>query len=499
MEWGISLKCKKRLKNSLWFNIFLRVAAIFLFFVIVITVSNSAFLERFFISRQKKMLKTQMSAVEKLDISDSDAVSRTLSDISDSYFIDAEIYDSSGKILYTTHGSQMMDFIIDGHGKFEMQHEELSPKKKPESKADGSVFEADRPFGSQEYLVCVKELKDGNYAELRLQKSLVTDSAKTAGEFISLIAGICFLVSLIWIVLFARKFSKPLSVMNDITSDMAQLKFDRKIETARKDEIGQLALSINKMSDSLSATLGDLKRSNSKLKDEIELERSLDVMRRAFVANVSHELKTPISIISGYAEGLKLNINSQSREAYCDTIIDESKRMNKLVLSILELSRYESGQVPLNNENFRILPLAEKTAERIFKGKNINVSVEIGSDTVINADPLQTEQILKAYLENAASHTNDGGSVTVTASNRDEKTVRISVFNTGSHINEEDMPQIWQSFYRGDTSHKRDESRFGLGLSIVNAICRRQGCDCGVFNTDDGVCFWFDAKREIRE
>ena len=139
MEWGISLKCKKRLKNSLWFNIFLRVAAIFLFFVIVITVSNSAFLERFFISRQKKVLKTQMSAVEKLDISDSDAVSRTLSDISDSYFIDAEIYDSSGKILYTTHGSQMMDFIIDGHGKFEMQHEELSPKKKPENKAMAEV------------------------------------------------------------------------------------------------------------------------------------------------------------------------------------------------------------------------------------------------------------------------------------------------------------------------------------------------------------------------
>lgn len=491
------MKFKGRpLSKSLWFNIFIRVAAIFLFFVVVITVANSAFLEKFFISRQKNVLRAQMSIVEKLDISDSDAVSRTLSDISDSYFIDAEIYDSSGKILYTTHGSQMMDFIIDGYGKFEMQHEELSPKKKPESNADGSVFEANRRFGSQEYLVCVKKLESGDYAELRLQKSLVTDSAKTAGEFISIIAVICFFASLVWTILFARKFSKPLSVMNDITSDMAQLKFDRRLEITGKDEIAQLAISINKMSDSLSLTLEDLKRSNLKLKDEIELERSLDVMRRAFVANVSHELKTPISIISGYAEGLKLNINSESRDAYCDTIIDESKRMNKLVLSILELSRYESGQIPLNNENFSVFPLVKQAVERIFKDKNISVSIKIAEDTVINADPVQTEQILKAYLENAASHTDNGGSVTVTAQDRDEKTVRISVFNTGSHISEEDMPQIWQSFYRGDTSHKRDESRFGLGLSIVNAICRRQGCDCGVYNTADGVCFWFDAKRQ---
>ena len=128
--------------------------------------------------------------------------------------------------------------------------------------------------------------------------------------------------------------------MNTITRDMANLKFDRTITVNRNDEIGQLASSVNEMSASLSNTLDDLKRTNLKLRDEIELERQLDVMRKTFVANVSHELKTPISIISGYAEGLKLNVNGDNREAYCDTIIDESRRMNNLVLSILELSKY---------------------------------------------------------------------------------------------------------------------------------------------------------------
>ena len=221
-------------------------------------------------------------------------------------------------------------------------------------------------------------------------------------------------------------------------------------------------------------------------------------MRRGFVANVSHELKTPIAIISGYAEGLKLNINEESKEEYCNTIIDESRRMNRLVLSILELSRYESGQMPLNRSDFDVSQMTDDMLRRIFANKNINAENRLTKGLLINADPMQTEQVLKSYLENAASHTPDGGSVTVSASESDGN-VRISVTNTGSHIPEELMPQIWQSFFRGDTSHKRESSRFGLGLSIVSAIMKMHNSSCGVYNTENGVCFWFEAKAAGRE
>lgn len=248
------------------------------------------------------------------------------------------------------------------------------------------------------------------------------------------------------------------------------------------------------MSASLSSTLDDLKRTNLKLRDEIELERQLDVMRKTFVANVSHELKTPISIISGYAEGLKLNVNGDKREAYCDTIIDESRRMNNLVLSILELSKYESGQINAQFKAFDINGMTDMLLNRIFGNSDIKVQNKIPAQTVVFADEMQIEQALKSYLENAKSHTPGGGKVYVYSDEIDGK-IRISVHNTGSHISEEEMPFIWQSFYRGDASHKRDKGRFGLGLSIVSAVMKIHNCHCGVYNTEDGVTFWLELDK----
>ena len=303
---------------------------------------------------------------------------------------------------------------------------------------------------------------------------------------------ICFLLSIIWVLIFARQFSRPIAEMNEITEDMAKLNFNRKLKIDRQDEIGQLASSVNALSESLNTALTELTETNAKLRDDIEEERRLDAMRRGFVANVSHELKTPIAIISGYAEGLKLNINEESKEEYCNTIIDESRRMNRLVLSILELSRYESGQIPINRSDFDISQMTDDMLRRIFANKKITAENLLPQGFSVNADPLQTEQVLKAYLENAAAHTPEGGSVTVSAT-QSGGVARISVANTGSHISEELMPQIWQSFFRGDTSHKRESSRFGLGLSIVSAIMKLHSHSCGVYNTENGVCFWFEA------
>lgn len=482
----------KSLKNRLWFNIFVRVAVIFAVFVLVISLANVTFLVRFFSSKEKTALKEQLLEVSRLDFSDTDSVIRTLSEINEEYNFDIEIYNSSGVIMYTTHGGQMMDYFTLKSDKFIMTHEDMQATE-TEHMSDGIVFQtAVRRFDKSEYLLCSKEVSDGLFAEVRVQKQLISNSADIANEFIIIISVVCFLASIIWVLIFARQFSKPISEMNDITRDMAKLNFGRKVKINRQDEIGQLADSVNGLSTSLSTALSDLKESNARLRNEIELERQLDVMRRGFVANVSHELKTPIAIISGYAEGLKLNVNSQSKEEYCNTIIDESRRMNRLVLSILELSRYESGQIPINKQNFRLAELCREMSERIFSGKKISVLCEVPEETEVFADPLLIEQVLKSYLENAASHTPENGEVRITAEENGD-TVKVSVFNTGSHVDDELMPQIWQSFFRGDKSHKRESSRFGLGLSIVTAIMKLHGRQCGVYNTEDGVCFWFEA------
>ena len=346
-------------------------AAVFAAFVLVLCLSDVALLIRFFSLKEKKELKEQIYAVSRLDLDDANTVIKALSDINEKYNFDVEIYNTSGRILYTTHGSQMMDYFSLKNDKFVMAHEEMTAVKS-EQLSDGIVFEtAVRRFDKQEFLLCTKQLDNGLTAEVRVQKQLISNSAAVANEFIAIVSVICFLVSVIWVLLLSRQISKPISEMNETTRDMARLNFKRKLKINRSDEIGQLAASVNELSASLDTALTDLKATNEKLKSDIELERQLDVMRRGFVANVSHELKTPIAIISGYAEGLKLNINAESREEYCNTIIDESRRMNKLVLSILELSRYESGQIPLNIESFDVSQLCDDMISRIFKAKKI--------------------------------------------------------------------------------------------------------------------------------
>lgn len=483
------------LKNKLWFNVFLQVAAIFVLFVFVLTLCNTTLLSKFFIIRQKNALVSQINRISAIDIYDTAEVSDTLTDISENYNFDVEIYDSHGNIKYTTQGAKMMDFFMDGRDDFRMSRETLTTIKQ-QKLSDGIVYEeAIRRIDRNEFLLCRKQIDTNYFAEVRVQKQLIMSSAQTANEFISVIAIVCLALSLVWVVFFARRFSRPLIQMNEITRDMANLKFDRQLKTDRTDEIGQLATSVNEMSASLSTTLDDLNRTNAKLRDEIELERELDKMRKTFVANVSHELKTPIAIISGYAEGLKLNVNAKHRDEYCDTIIDESNRMNSLVLSILELSKYESGQVPANKTAFDICSMADMLLGRIFEGTDIDAQNKIPTKTVVFGDRMQIEQVIKAYLENAKSHVNTRGSVTVYSEELDGK-IRVCVHNTGSHIEKEKMPYIWQSFYRGDDSHKRDNSRFGLGLSIVNAVMNIHNNRCGVYNTDDGVTFWFEIDKQ---
>lgn len=481
------------LRKKLWFNIFIRIAVIFAAFVLVISLSNVTFLVGFFSAKEKKALKEQLEITSALNFNDSSAVIKAVSEINEKYNFDVEIYNSSGQILYTTHGSQMMDYFSLKNDRFVMTHEEMTPTK-TEILDGGIVFQtAVRKFDKSEYLLCRKQLANGLIAEVRVQKQLISNSAAIANEFIIIVSVICFLLSIIWVLIFARQFSQPISEMNEITNDMARLNFERKLTVSRRDEIGQLAASVNELSSSLNTALTDLKETNARLQSDIELEHQLDIMRRGFVANVSHELKTPISIISGYAEGLKLNVNAESKEEYCNIIIDESRRMNRLVLGILELSRYESGQAPLKLADFNVSSLCDDMLKRIFSGKEIEYSNEIPADTEIHADPFQIEQVLKAYLENAAAHTPVGGLVCVQSESRNG-VVRISVFNTGEQIGEKIMPQIWQSFFRGDRSHKRESSRFGLGLSIVSAIMKLHSRPCGVYNTDTGVCFWFEAE-----
>ena len=244
--------------------------------------------------------------------------------------------------------------------------------------------------------------------------------------------------------------------------------------------------------------LVDLREKNKQLQLDIYNEQQLDKAKNEFISNASHELKTPISIIQGYAEGLKLGItDGDDVGEYCDIIMEESQKMNALVLKLLEICQYESGAHKLRKENFNILYTAEsllKPRIKLLKEDGITLCININSAYNGYADVSSIDTIINNYVSNAVSHSDGKKLILVCCKDMGEK-YRFSVYNSGKNIADEDIGRIWDSFYRADKSHSRAQGRFGLGLSFVKSIQELHKNDYGVINRPDGVEFWIDINK----
>ncbi len=478
----------RALIHRLWFRTFLKLSILFLSLMLVIMICNTLFLDDYYINNQEKQLIENRTAIERLDLSDKEETVDFLTELYERRGIETEIFSKNGTTAYTTYGGQIVGFMYGpGPNMLNMKHEPLTVIKQKEL-PDGSVLERSIEEHSKIEYIVYRVQKSNYFIETRTRIQLLENSAAVANNFILLIIITVLSVGIISVIIISYRSAKPIAEMNTITKNMAALDFSQKISEESKDEIGELAVSINNLSDTLDATLKTLKEKNLRLENEIERERELTEMRKGFVANVSHELKTPISIIGGYAEALKENIDTSKKEMYCDTIIDESRRMNKLVLTLLNLSRVENGSHEINIKEFDIADLTQMLALRIVKKEDL--ILDLNNITVL-ADPDLLEQAIKSYLENAVRH--NEGKITVKTYIKDGKAY-LEVNNDGEKIEEKQMAHIWQSFYRGDTSHKRDSTRFGLGLSIVSAIMKLHKESCGVNNTETGVSFWLTLK-----
>ncbi len=292
--------------------------------------------------------------------------------------------------------------------------------------------------------------------------------------------------------------TKPLLELNDSASKMADLDFSKKCNINREDEIGNLADTLNFLSENLNKSLTSLKDANYKLEEDIEKERRLEKMRKEFVAAVSHELKTPISLIGGYAEGLKDDIfEGEEKDYYIDVIIDESKKMANLVADMLDLSQLESGNFKLVKEEFYIDELLKTTIKKfaaVFNDKNIKFDINFIENTKVHADWSRMEQVITNFITNAIRHTNEDGSIMVNIEQQEDR-VLISIENTGENISEDEIDKIWDNFYKIDKARTRKLGGTGIGLAIVKNILMLHGSEYGVKNTDKGVKFYFTLKK----
>ena len=364
---------------------------------------------------------------------------------------------------------------------------------------DGSYFNVVCAEGSTtQYILYGKSLENGYHIEISTEVNPIQENASLATTVTTAITVFALVLALVFIYDYSRRFTKPLIQMNDVMKRIASLDFSVKTNIDRKDEIGTLANNINTVSESLDTALSELREKNAQLQADIEKERQLERMRQDFVSSASHELKTPIAIIRGYAEGLKMNIedeNNSSKE-YCDIIMKEADKMNDLVINMLEQSLYSTGTKLPEKCEFDVKEYVEdflKSASPIFKEKEITVNYNAQSGLVFG-DKKQMTTVLSNIVLNACSHTSGEKRIDISTID-DGDYIKINVFNTGSRIDDKDKDNIFTSFYRADKAHSRKEGRFGLGLSIVKSIVTNHGCDCGFKNEDNGVTFWFTMEK----
>jgi signal transduction histidine kinase len=295
------------------------------------------------------------------------------------------------------------------------------------------------------------------------------------------------------------KFTNPILEINRVADAISKLDFSQKVPVSSDDEIGDLGYSINKMSLQLEKSIKELQLSNDKLVKEILYKNKIDQMRKEFVANASHELKTPLSLIMGYGEALKLSdLDEKTKSEYVDIILDETNKMNNLVKELLNISQIESGTKDFKFSQFTIRSLIEDTTKLfslVFKEKNISVNLEI-VDEIVNSDYEQMQSVLSNYISNAINHIDGERAITISAVKTQYGGVRINVKNTGEAIPKTEINNIWDSFYKIDKARTRAYGGQGLGLSIVKTILETLGYDYGVHNVDDGVEFYFTIDNK---
>lgn len=454
---------------------------------------NNIFLEKFYLSNKQKVLLGAYNKINMSDIS-SDSFDIEIQKICWKYNIGIIIMDADSKILKASGndvdilGRQLLDNLF---GRVE-KNEILEEK-------NGSIMQIAFDQRTQtEYIEMWGILKNGNIYLMRSALEGIKDSVAIANRFLTYVGFSAVFLSAIIIFYVSQKITEPILELASISGKMTHLDFEAKYTGKSKTEIAILGQNINELSATLEETISELKTANNELKKDIEKKNEIDEMRKEFLSNVSHELKTPIALIQGYAEGLKEGINddAESREFYCDVIMDEASKMNIMVKKLLTLNQLEFGNDVVAMERFDIVALITnyvQSAEILTKQNEISVRMEEYPPVYVWADEFKTEEVFTNYFSNAMNHCANEKIIDVKLV-KEERKVRISVFNTGEPIPEDSIEHIWEKFYKVDKARTREYGGSGVGLSIVKVIMESMNQAYGVKNYDNGVEFWFELE-----
>lgn len=355
-------------------------------------------------------------------------------------------------------------------------------------------------YVNDNFLILTGTLSDGNLVMIRYAMENMKVALGVVDRTLIIIGLLALVLAFLLTEIIARRLTQPIVELTNISKKMSELDFDVKYRTRdSRTEIDILGEHMNTMSTSLENALDELQEANKELKQDIEIKEKNEEMRKEFLSNVSHELKTPIALIQGYAEGLSEGMadDPESRAYYCEVIVDESQKMNKMVQQLLSLNELEYGVNSAEVTEFNISELIRSlvnASKILIENAGIKLSFEMGEDVIVNSDEYLVEVVFSNFLSNAIHYCKNENVIKVSQVEKDD-TVLISVYNSGDTILEEDIERLWDKFYKIDKARTREYGGSGVGLSIVKAALETLNGKYGVYNLDNGVTFWFEIYK----
>ncbi|SEF41664.1 sensor histidine kinase [Lachnospira multipara] len=550
--------------HSIRFKITLLLVAIVASLIVLLLVINVAFAEKFYISGKQETMSETYDKINEimLQYDDGDISKSTMMAELDGYVsgnaMTALVVDSSWSTVYVSNSSgddrllqRLMLSILTGglenatdsssenateaesqsedntENKSGSSNKNEPPAKDVQSSGEGGYklnydkFDSETSEVLQEnsnytiqkiydsvmadyYLELWGTLDNGDSIIVRLPIQSIKDNIEISNTLIRYVGLTVLVIGVIAVFIFSAYISKPIKQLAHISERMAELDFDVRYTGKDKGEVGLLGHSMNNMSAKLEDNISRLKSANLELKRDIDKKEQIEKMRTDFLSNVSHELKTPIALIQGYAEGLKDGIadDKESRDFYLDVITDEANKMSVMVKRLLTLNQLEFGDDELVMERFNINDLLQSVVNaNSLRAKQNDIKIIYESSDInidVWGDEYKIEEVVTNYITNAINHCANEKEIRVKLERPDDKNVRVSVFNTGNPIPAEDIDRIWEKFYKVDKARTREYGGNGIGLSIVKAIMTSMGKGYGARNVSNGVEFWFDLDCDAK-
>lgn len=498
------------MKKSFRIKIFIILTSTILVIIAFYWLLNSLVLEKYYISRKKDNLIQAYYSINQCynnDVEDMNLEFEKIDKNKNVHIVvrtetQDNIYDSNGATPNTKppHNppiEKRKDNRFDGMAKdiFNMETREVLE--------NNDKYLVEKLFDARlnsSHIILTSQLDNGYYLFLRTPLESINESVKVSNQFLILSGVIVGIISSVLMFFVSKNITKPILDLSNIAKSMAEFDFSKKYDIKSNDEIGILGESINTLSEQLEYKISELKSMNIKLQTDLEQKLKMGEIRKEFLSNVSHELKTPIALIQGYAEGLKDNIikDEESRSYYIEVILDEADKMNNMIKKLLTLNQLESTKSIINISRFDIVEMISCIIDRnkvLTIPKNITLKFNCPQSLFVYADEFLIEEVFINYMTNAINHVS-GYNIIKVDIEKNQNTAKISVSNTGSYIAEKDKAKIWLSFYKVDKARTREYGGNGIGLSVVKAAMDLHKQKYGVYNTQDGVTFWFEVDCE---